>query len=93
MRQRKPSKAKVAQAWKDFYNTPEGRAAVGALMSRAGVYSPIVATDAFMAGVAIGERNMASFLAGLIGLKPEDYVDERDKTDRVDLLAQFNYQT
>ena len=93
MRQRKPSKAKVAEYWRDFYNTPEGRAAVGALMARAGVYSAITATDPVQAGIAIGERNMAAWLADLIGFRAEEFVDERDKTDRVDLLAQFNYQT
>jgi hypothetical protein len=90
---RKPSQAKVATAWRDIYNTPEGRMAIGALMARAGVYSPIAAGDAFTAGVAVGERNLAAWLAEIIGLRPDEYVGERDKTDRVDLLSQFEYQT
>jgi hypothetical protein len=93
MQRRKPSKAKIAEYWRNIYETHEGRAAIGALMARAGVYSPIVAQDAFTAGVAIGERNMAAWLAEIVGLRPEEYVTERDKVDRVDLLAQFNYET
>lgn len=90
---RKPSKAKVAQCWRDFYDTPEGRAAIGAFMARAGVYSEIQAADPIQAGIAIGERNMAAWLAEIIGYREEEYATNRDATDRVDLMAQFNYQT
>ena len=93
MRQRKPSKAKIAQYWRDFYDSQEGRAAVGAMMARAGVYSTLAVTDPVQAGIAIGERNMAVWLAEIIGFRGEEFVEDRDKIDRVDLLAQFNYQT
>jgi hypothetical protein len=84
-RKRKPSKEKVETAWKEFYQSPEGRIAIGALMDRCGMYSAIVASDGFSGGIAIGERNIGAWLAGLIAARPQEYVE-----DRVDLERMFD---
>ena len=84
MRQpRKPSRAKVEAAWKEFYSTVEGRIAIAALMDRCGVYAQVVATDGFSGGIAIGERNIGAWLAELIAVKPKEYVEERVDIERM----------
>lgn len=82
-RQRKPSKVAVAAAWRGFWDTPEGRAAIGALMATFGVYNRIEVGDAVAAGVAIGERNVAVWIAEQVGARPEDFVQERSELDRM----------
>lgn len=74
---RKPSKASVAAAWREFFHTPEGRVAINALMTRCGVYTPIAAADPTSMAVMIGERNIGAWVAEMCGLKPENYVEER----------------
>jgi hypothetical protein len=87
-KKRKPSQAKVQAAWKEFYDTPEGRIAIGALMARSGVYSQITANDPVMAGIEIGQRNIGAWLAEIIGMKAETtYVEEV-----VDLGKAFEYE-
>lgn len=89
---RKTPRTKVAIAWRDFYNTPQGRHAIGALFAHAGVFSQIRATDPVSAGIEIGQRNVAAWLSEMIGLQPQDYVDEAVVLERADLAASFEFQ-
>lgn len=80
---RKPAKAVVATAWREFWNTPEGKAAIGALMARFSVYSPIQTTNPTSMAVSVGERNVAAWIAEMIGMRPEDYVDQRSEVEKL----------
>lgn len=80
---KRTSHAAVATAWREFYQTPEGKAAVGALMAHCGAYSPIVAADPITAGIEIGKHNVAAWLAEQIGIRPDAFVQERSDIERV----------
>lgn len=81
---RKPSKASVSAAWREWFNTPEGRIAVNALMTRCGVYSPVAALDSTGMAVQVGERNIGAWVAEMCGLKAEAYVEERSVFNRIE---------
>ena len=81
---RRPSKASVAAGWKEFFGTPEGRIAINALMTRCGVYTPVMATDATSMAVQVGERNIGAWVAEMCGLKAENYVEERTTFNAVE---------
>ena len=80
---RKPTKSAVQAAWKTFFDTPEGRLAVGAFMAKYGVYSPILANDPTSLAIQVGEHNAAAWLAEQCGLTPQVYVEERSDLDRI----------
>lgn len=80
---RKPTKVAVQSAWKTFFDTPEGRLAIGAFMAKFGVYSPIMAVDPTSLAIQVGERNAAAWLAEQCGLTPDVYVQERSDIDRI----------
>lgn len=68
--------AKVAQAWRDVWESPQGRVAISELMVALNTYSEINPTDPMQAGIAIGERNVACRIARWIGRKPEEFVGD-----------------
>lgn len=80
-----------AAAWKNFYETTEGRVAIGALMAHFGVYGSINHADPTSMAVAVGERNVCAWLAEQIGIRDEAYVDERSEVEKLTdkLLAQY----
>lgn len=73
---RRPAKARVAAAWRSFWETPEGRAAIGDMMREFGVFSRIAGGDATGMAMAVGERNVCTWIAAQVGMQPEDFVDE-----------------
>jgi hypothetical protein len=81
---RKPSKASVAAAWQEWFNTPEGRIAINALMTRCGVYTPVMVGDPTSMAVQVGERNIGAWVAEMCGLKAENYVEERATFNKVE---------
>lgn len=89
-RARRPSKASVAASWKSFWETPEGRNAINALMAQFGVYSQIQAADGISLALQVGERNVAAWIAAQCGIQPEQYVPERIETDKI--FTQYAYQ-
>lgn len=74
MQPKKPTRAKtqaaIADTWKAFYGSPEGRAAIADLMVWCNVYTPIEESDPIVIARATGERNVALRIAQLIGLQP-----------------------
>lgn len=82
-RRRRVSKATVSAAWRAFAETPEGRAAIGALMARFGVYSPFLSGDQTAIAIQAGERNVAAWIAEQCSMKPEAYVDHRHEIDHL----------
>lgn len=80
---RRTAKTKVAAAWRDFYETPEGRIAVGALMARFGVYAPFTGLDATSLALNVGERNVCAWIAEQIGHRPDQYVDQRSEVEKL----------
>jgi hypothetical protein len=90
-RKRRPSKASVAASWRSFWETPEGRNAINALMAQFGVYSQINAVDGVGLAIQVGERNVAAWIAQQCGVQPEQYVQERTDTDRI-FTQQFAFQ-
>lgn len=77
---RKFAKARVAGAWRGFYETPEGKIAIHAMMRRCGIFSGIEAHDPVSMALHVGERNMCAWVAEMIGLRPEDFVDAWDRS-------------
>lgn len=61
----------VAQAWQAFYQTPEGRAAIGELMIWCNLYSDTGTIDPIQLAREAGERSVAQRIIKLLGLKPE----------------------
>ncbi len=61
----------VADAWKRFHQTPEGRLAIADLMVWCNVYHDTGTTDPIQLAREAGERGVAQRVAQLIGLKPE----------------------
>lgn len=90
---KRPTKASVKASWRTFFETPEGRIAINAMMAQFGVYSQITAVDGTSLAMQVGERNVAAWVAEMCGMKPEIYVEERSDTDRLFADAsQFAYQ-
>lgn len=73
---RRPAKAHVAAAWRSFWETPEGRAAIGDMMRQFGVYTQIPAGDATAMAIAVGERNVCTWIAAQIAMRPESFVED-----------------
>jgi len=73
MARKKNPDVALAQAWKDFHATPEGRMAIAALFAEFHIYSPIVAGDAIGLATMNGERNVALRIARLLALRPEQF--------------------
>ena len=67
--------AALAQAWKDFYATPQGQAAIGALFAEFHVYDPIVSYDPVQLAMMNGQRNVALRIAQLLALRPERFAE------------------
>ncbi|NDB93713.1 MAG: hypothetical protein EB165_03585 [Euryarchaeota archaeon] len=82
----KPTAAKAAQLWKDFYHT-DGRAAIALLFYEFNLYSPAPDNDPYSALRREGQRDVLLRIVQLIGLKPEDFAsrswDDADIIDRI----------
>jgi hypothetical protein len=63
----------VSDAWKQFYQTPDGRIAIAQLLLASGVYVPIETSDPLEMARLNGERNVALRIVQMIGLKPEEF--------------------
>lgn len=75
----------IADAWKGFYQTPHGRAAIADLMVWCNVYNDTGTTDPIQLAREAGEASVAKRIAGLIGLKPEAYPQQAwDDADILD---------
>jgi hypothetical protein len=81
---RKPSKASVAASFRQWFETPEGRIAINALMTRCGVYTPVMVGDPTSMAVQVGERNIGAWVAEMCGLKAEHYIEERATFNKVE---------
>jgi hypothetical protein len=91
-RRRPPKKAenpedKIARAWRDVWESPQGRVAISALLLDLNLFSPIEATDPVSVGIAVGQRNVAAKIARLIKMKPEQFPDEAG--DAVQVVERF----
>lgn len=84
---RSSSRLKVAQAWRRFHETPDGRAALAELAAYASVYSPIETTDPIEAQRMEGERRLALRIIGMLSLRPGDLV--QTVVDDTDLLSRM----
>jgi predicted component of type VI protein secretion system len=79
---------KVANAWRQVWESPEGRLALGELFLSLNLYSEAIPTDPIQAGIVIGERNVAARIARWVGRNPQDFV--ADAKDDVDLIDRIN---
>lgn len=92
---RRPNRSKplmaAGQAWRDFYATPEGRAALADLMVWCNVYSPIETNDPIEMARLNGERNVVLRIAALMGSKPADFLTHaQEDTDILDRMMRSN---
>ena len=78
---------KISRAWRDVYNTPQGKTAISALLMDMNLYSEIVPASEMQAGILIGERNIAARIARLVGRAPEDFV--QDAIEDADLMERM----
>lgn len=86
---RKRNRAETAseRAWKGFWNTTDGRVAIGQLFKDFGFYDTPSSVEATELARSIGQRDVLVRLAQLINLKPELAVEDmghsEDILDRV----------
>lgn len=80
---RAPTKRRLASdAWKTFYQTPDGRIAIAALFKEFGFYATPIDSDQTILVRSIGQRDVLSRIVSLINLKPETApADEQDQSD------------
>jgi hypothetical protein len=88
---RAPTKRRIASdAWKSFYQSPDGRVAIAALMREFGFYSTPDEVETNKLVRSIGQRDVLSRIVELINLKPETApADEQDQTDILDNVMRF----
>lgn len=69
-RRKRPPEQIVAGAWKSFYHSPEGKAAIALLFKDFGFFdTPIGDSTALLR--SIGQRDVLVRISQLIGMKPE----------------------
>lgn len=85
-RRKRTPEIKVSGAWKAFYQSPEGKAAVALLFKDFGFFdTPMGDRDALVR--SIGQRDVLVRISQLIGMKPEQApVDDEDHTNILDRL-------
>lgn len=87
------ARSKAASAWRTFYETPEGKLAIGSLMARFHVYgtSDSAPVDAVSMAVIHGQRSVCDAIAQMIGLKPTEFVEERSEVETIadHLIAKY----
>jgi len=85
--QRNRAELAVAQAWQNFYATPDGRAAIAELMIWCNMYADTGSIDPIQLAREAGERSVAQLVIKLLGLRPEMIVqtawDDSDLLDRM----------
>ena len=85
--QRLKAQTAVAEAWKGFYATPEGRVAIAELMVWCNLYQPCISNDVMEMAREQGERNVALRIVQMIGLKPaEAPVDAWEDSEILDRM-------
>jgi hypothetical protein len=78
-------------AWRAFYESPEGRVALGELAVWCNAYAPIDSNDPIEIARMTGERNVYMRIAALIGHKPGDFLQHaQDDTDILDRMLRSN---
>lgn len=87
-RKRSPE-VRAAAVWKAFYQSPEGKAAVGMLFKDFGFFdTPMGDNNALIR--SIGQRDVLVRIANLIGLRPEAV--PQDAEDHEDLVTKMMRQ-
>lgn len=88
MRQSRPRKADatISEAWRSFWESPEGKAAIGTLFKEFGFYgSPAAGADLSRAW---GQRDVLVRISQMLNLKPEAAPDhDRDMGDVFDNIT------
>lgn len=72
---RGPSKARIAQAYRDVFGGPQGQVVLADIMAQCKVYEPIVPGDAMAMAYAEGQRNVALMIASYLAYKPSEFVE------------------
>lgn len=90
MTRKKSPEVRASGIWKAFYQTPEGKAAIGMLFGDFGFYdTPMGDNNALIR--SIGQRDVLVRIATLIGFKPEQA--PQDAEDHEDLVTKLMRQT
>jgi hypothetical protein len=77
----------ASSAWKDFYNSPEGKVAIGTLFRDFGFIDTPTGNDFGTMARSIGQRDVLVRISQMINLKPEQAPDiERDTSDILDRI-------
>ena len=71
-RRRALAEARIADAWKSFYATPEGRLAIGEMIIWSNLYQQCTSTDMVEIMRQNGEKNIVNRIIQMIGLKPAE---------------------
>jgi hypothetical protein len=87
---RRRSDLTIGDAWKKFYHSPEGRAALADFFVFCNVYSPINESDPIRLAMAEGERRAALRIIELMALRPQDIVQQAEEdTNVLDRMMRF----
>lgn len=90
MTRKKSPELRAAGVWKAFYQTPEGKAAIGMLFKDFGFFdTPMGDNNALIR--SIGQRDVLVRIANLIGFKPEQA--PQDAGDHEDLITHLMRQS
>ena len=90
MTRKKSPALRASGIWKGFYQTPEGKAAIGLLFKDFGFFdTPMGDNNALIR--SIGQRDVLVRISNLIGFKPEHV--PQDAEDHEDLLTKMMRQS
>lgn len=85
--QRHKAQVRVAEAWKRFHSSDDGREAIAELMVWCNLYQPCISNDVIELAREQGERNVALRIVQMIGLKPaEAPVDAWEDSEILDRM-------
>ncbi len=68
------SPSKIAQDFREVFQTPAGERVLAHIMAQAGVYQPDVSMDASTLAFNAGQRNIALMISTYLAYKPSEFV-------------------
>lgn len=73
------TRAAISEAWKRLAHTSDGQLIIADLMVWCNAYSPIETSDPIEMARLVGENNVAKYIAGHLGYRPQDFAPQADE--------------
>lgn len=84
------AEAKIAEAYRDLWQTPQGRVVLGDLLMSCHVFEPSFAPDALSTAFREGERNIGLRIARYLDMQPQAFAQAYGEA--YDALTNVYYQ-